>query len=207
MAAAKSLSIGILTGTFDPIHLGHIALARAAIVNMGLDEVWLMVNEKRINSAIEDKAAILSLEHRLAMARLAALGESGIKVYDGPLLTRPHNIATFLELMRQFPQGRFVFVVGTDTIARLDGWKDVETVVSKASFAVAVRPNTPDNILEHLKQRLGRVGGSLSVDLFRFDDHAKATSTRIRKEMKEGNSSADLSEPVRQYITIHELYR
>jgi nicotinate-nucleotide adenylyltransferase len=201
-----SQSIGLLTGTFDPIHLGHVALAKAAITNMGLDEVWILVNSKRINSPVESKTDVTSFERRLAMAELAAVGESNIKVYAGELMNEPHNMQTFLSLMDRYPSSNFVFVMGMDVLARLDGWRDVQSVVEKSTFAVAVRPGAPSASIADLKLRLGKLGTSLDVRVFEFRYYSSETSTRIRNLLKIGKRPRSLDGGVYTYIVANHLY-
>ena len=200
------LRIGLLTGTFDPIHLGHLELAKAAKSECGLDEVWLMVNPKKVNSIIEFKDGVQDYRHRLKMSKLATEDTVGVKVYVGPLAERPHTMTTFLELMRNNPDDKFVFIVGMDAISRLDGWEDYESVVNSASFAVATRPGAVPETINSLKRRLGPLGEALDVHLFEFDDHGAATSTKIRDQIRSGQRPESVDDSVYEYILKHDLY-
>jgi nicotinate-nucleotide adenylyltransferase len=194
-------AIGLLTGTFDPIHLGHVELATAAMRKCGLDEVMILVNAKPAH-----KDGVLGYPHRLAMAELAVAGRIGMSVYDGSLAEWPHTMQTFAELMRRAAPNRLIFIVGMDTIARLDRWDDPESVVKNASFAVAQRPSASKNEVDELRVRLGRLGRGLNVRLFEIDDHALASSMDIREQLRAGLRPSALDERVYQYVLDHHLY-
>jgi nicotinate-nucleotide adenylyltransferase len=199
--------VGLLPGTFDPIHLGHLELARAAMQECELDEVWLLVNPKIVNSSVEMKQGVLDYGHRLAMSRIATSASSSIKVYTGELSTLPHTMNTFDQLMKRHAGTRFVFIVGMDTISRLDGWDDIESVVRNTSFAVAARPGTELDALHDLKKRLGILGHLLHARLFEFDDHGAITSTMIREQVRTNIAPQGLNREVDEYIRSHQLYR
>lgn len=192
-------SIGILTGTFDPIHQGHVELAKAAMRASGLDEVWFLVNPDPAH-----KVNVLSYQHRLAMAELAVAGEPNLRMADEQLAEVPHTIAGFRRLMSLYPRDRFVFIVGMDAIGSLDRWDDVESVVKFASFAVAKRPSVKDTVIDTLKRRLRGLGDELVVQIFDFDN--EASSKQAREQIQAGKRPVWLSSRVYDYIEAHGLY-
>jgi nicotinic acid mononucleotide adenylyltransferase len=109
--------------------------------------------------------------------------------------------------MRHYPNYEFVFVAGMDTLARLDGWSDIQTVVDKASFAIARRPGASDESIAALKLRLGELGDHLDVRVFNFDDHASVASTRIRELLKLSKRPDSIDGNVYDYILQNHLYR
>lgn len=198
--------IGLLTGTFDPVHAGHIALAREAIGAAGLDEVWLVVNPRRTNSPVENKTGVLSYGHRMAMAKLAAMRESGVLVYKGELRDQPHSVSTFAKFATLYPNLEFVFILGMDAIARLDGWDDVESVVETTSFVAATRPNIAKDSIDGLRYRLGPLGPKLKVQSFDFEGYGEVSSTVARRALASGDSPNWLSKEVYAYIRRNNLY-
>jgi nicotinate-nucleotide adenylyltransferase len=193
--------IGLLTGTFDPVHLGHLEMSKAAMKQCGLNEVWLLVNPDPGH-----KTSVTSLDDRMAMVRLAVAGQPSIRLYTGDLAEEPHTQVTFRQLTQAYPGTSFLFIVGMDTLARLDSWDDPGRVVEHSVFAVAHRPGTPVQELDALRQRLGTLGDRLKVQLFDFDDHGLASSTDIRRQLRAGERPDALDSRVLGYIVDHNLY-
>jgi nicotinate-nucleotide adenylyltransferase len=193
--------VGLLTGTFDPVHLGHIALARAAMASCELDMVWFLVNPDPAH-----KLSATPYHDRLAMAQLALDGQTGLQVYQGSRAEAPHVIATFEAIEHDYRDHEFVYVLGVDTFARLDRWQDVQSVVTKASYAVAFRSGTPSHAIADLRQRLGELARRLHISQFEFDDHGLASSTDIRRQMRAGERAVALDPRVQAYVSSHGLY-
>ena len=198
--------IGLLTGTFDPVHAGHIALAREAIAVVGLDEVWLVVNPRRVNSPVENKTGVLSYKHRMAMAKLATAQETGVSTYEGELRDQPHSASTFAKFAIEYPNQEFIFILGMDVIARLDRWDDIESVVETTSFIVATRANAAKDSIDGLRLRLGPLGPKLKVHSFEIDGFDEASSTEARRALASGVSPDWLNKEVYAYIRRNDLY-
>ena len=183
--------IGLLTGTFDPVHLGHVAMGRVAMRECVLDEVWFLVNPEPGH-----KVGVVGFADRLAMVRLAVGGERGLSAYSGELADKHHNIDVFLTLIKQHPTDQFVFIVGTDVLGQLGDWEDSERVLREAQFAVARR------------ERFGEVAldSRLKVSGFDLVEHAKASSRAIRSELRAGKRPVELDERVYAYVRERGLY-
>lgn len=197
--------VGLVAGTFDPVHLGHVALARAAATVHGLNEVWLVVNPQ---FAGQDsfKAGAAPFRQRLEMAKLAVLAESKLRVYEGVRSGYLHSWTSFGELARQ-EDVQPVFVLGTDAFARLDRWEDVESVVKNATFAVAHRGGGGARELRELRQRLGALAADLRVDEFSFEGFEGVSSSSVKADLRAGVRPAGLDPRVLEYIRAHNLYR
>ncbi|QQR53026.1 nicotinate-nicotinamide nucleotide adenylyltransferase [bacterium] len=143
---------GILTGTFDPIHNGHIAIARAAHAKCLFDEVWFWPNPDPAH-----KLATASYDDRLAMLKLALMDEVSLQAAPVSEISfqRPHTIENFQAVLQPFCDQRFSFIVGMDTLGRLDTWKNFESVVTNTSFIVIHRRESIDVDMNALLQRLG----------------------------------------------------
>jgi nicotinate-nucleotide adenylyltransferase len=195
--------VGLLAGTFDPVHLGHVALAKAAMDQGGLDEVWLVVNPQAIKQD-STKVGLAVFEHRLAMARLATAAPR-LGVYEGELLMRPHTWSTFEELAKRDGVDP-VFVLGLDALLRIDRWDDVESVVAKATFMVAHRGTLNDGSLSELRQRLGALGKELKVRKFEFEGFDGVSSSQIKASLRKGERPAGLDPRVLEHILAERLY-
>lgn len=215
--------LGILGGTFDPIHLAHLRLAEEAREALGLDRVRLIPAGQPPHRAAPGSAAV----HRLAMVRLAAADNPGLEVDDAEVASprASYTVPTLERLRRELGATRpLVLILGADAFAGLPEWHRWETIFTLAHVAVANRPgHAPD-------QR--RWPGVLSAPLDRvctprmtcdaadlatapagrvmpFDMTPLAISaTGIRERIAAGRSARYLLPPaVLDYIGNHSLYR
>ncbi len=131
--------IGILGGTFDPPHNGHIALAFAALAQLQLDRIIFIPANKPPH---KPETVISSANDRLNMLRLAI---DSIKDFDLSEieLHRPGNsytIETLSELKAVYPDDEFYFIIGADNVAEMEGWHKPEEIFKLATIAAANRP-------------------------------------------------------------------
>ncbi len=133
--------IGLLGGTFDPVHNGHLAAARAVKDQLDLDEVLLLP------AAIPPHKStyhISSFGHRAAMIAIAVQDEPGISVClieqerQGPSYT----IDTLIQLNKQLPASRFYFIIGSDAFADIYSWKGYRNLTNNADLVVLNRPGS-----------------------------------------------------------------
>ena len=199
---SKGSRLGLLTGTFDPVHLGHVALAEAAIREYALGRVLIWVN-----ASAGHKVGVTAYQDRLAMMRLAVRGHDKLDVYEGGLSDRPQVSKWFRELEREFPADELVYIVGADTLMTLDRWEDVESVVDNSTFAVAERGEGTAGLLEELRSRLGPLGQSLRASVFSFEEYGEASSSKVRVQVRAGGRPSALDERVYEYVLSRNLYR
>ena len=131
-------AIGILGGTFDPPHAGHVAAAVAAQKQLGLDEVRVIPAGQ---APMRSGAPVASVGDRVTMCRLA-FAEHSWAVVDERETRRvgtSWSIDTARELAVEFPDAMRVWILGADQLARLDRWKDVGELCSLVEFAVLSR--------------------------------------------------------------------
>ena len=132
--------IGILGGTFDPIHCGHVAVALAARDALGLDAVTLVPTRVPPHRSRQPYASIY---HRFAMTALAALSEEGLEVSDLEL-DAPGPSYTSMLLERLHGEGydasHIVFIIGADAFAEIATWHNYPAILNRCHFAVISRP-------------------------------------------------------------------
>lgn len=199
--------VGVLGGTFDPIHIGHLVLAEQAREQLELDEVlfvpagdpWRKAG-KRITPAVDRLKMV-----ELAIAGNPAFGCSSIEVErPGPSYT----VETLEALHAARPDASLYFVVGEDALFDLPNWKDPARIVSLAFIAAAKRG--PDSRLDKLAadDLEGLVAG-LSARLVRLEMSVIGVSaTYLRDRVRRGASVRYLvPEVVRRYIEERGLYR
>lgn len=130
--------IGLLGGSFNPAHEGHLQLSLETVDALGLDELWWLVSPG--NPLKEDAADMAPYEARLASAREIAAG-SAIRVSDFERRagTR-YTIDTLKALVRDCPEDRFIWLMGADTVAEFHRWKDWQDIAQLLPIAVLPRP-------------------------------------------------------------------
>lgn len=130
---------GIYGGSFNPIHNGHIAIARAMTTRAGLDEVWLVVSPQ---NPLKPAGSLLADEKRLLMAQTAVADSPGIKASDYEFrLPRPSYMWNTLQsLSRDYPERDFTLLIGADNWAVFHRWYRADDIV--AHYPIAIYPRT-----------------------------------------------------------------
>lgn len=201
-----ALRIGIMGGSFDPIHHGHLVAAEGARCEYGLDRV-LFIPAAR--SPHKTDRQITAGRHRLLMVELATVSNPwfGVSTLE---LDRPapsYTVDTLRALRAEMgPEAELYFVTGADAILEILRWKDPEELLTAARFVAATRPGYPE---ERLDAVLGRLPLRLRQRVIRLQVPALAiSSTDLRQRVREGRSIKYLvPETVEDYIYKHELYR
>jgi nicotinate-nucleotide adenylyltransferase len=181
-----------------------MVLAQAARDACGLDEVWFLVNPDPLH-----KLAVADFANRRAMVGLAVAGRPGFRSDALPpgMVELPHTWVGFQQIFAGFPQSQFKFIVGMDTLLRLDRWEDLESVVNSTAYIVAHRPGTSVDGLSQLRRRLGPLGDDLKVELVDLPTLTDASSTRVRQLLAKGERISELDDGVFRYIAERGLYR
>ena len=138
----SQLRVGILGGTFDPIHLGHLEAASAAQRALSLDRVLLLPSRTPPHRSIEPRASVF---HRFAMAALAA-AERGMCVSDLEVRRDgPSYTALTLEALHRdgLAPVQLFFITGSDAFAEVASWYDYPHILQLANFVVVSRPGAP----------------------------------------------------------------
>ncbi|MGN0439042.1 MAG: nicotinate-nucleotide adenylyltransferase [Lachnospiraceae bacterium] len=130
--------IGIMGGTFNPIHLGHIGIANAAYQQFHLDEVWFMPNHL---PAYKNEKEVLTGEIRMEMIRLAIQDYPyfSLSDYEMNRTGKTYTYETLLLLSKDYPHNDFYFIMGADSLFYFEQWKHPEIIVRYAKILVAVR--------------------------------------------------------------------
>jgi nicotinate-nucleotide adenylyltransferase len=206
------MTFGILGGTFDPIHAGHLDVARAAHVALGLDFVVLTPARRPPH-----RAAVASAAHRFAMVALAAQSEPWLVVSDEEMA---HDAPAYTDatLARWRERGHgpsdVAFVTGADAFAGIRTWHNFPGVLDWCHFAVVARPGHPvtalPKLLPELAERMVTPESHLqarpSIILIAADT-APVSSSEIRTRLSAGQRIDDaVPAAVADYIRRHALY-
>lgn len=198
--------VGIIGGTFDPVHRGHLSLAQDALAQAGLDTVLLMP-AKRQPFKLEQK--VTEAADRIAMLQLAtaSLDRIGICTLEMKLPGISYTCRT-LDVMRSISGERtkFYFITGSDTYCKLEIWKEADRLLTDNAFIVGSRPGYQDAALQ---QAMARYRTAYGTETIRIDNVRRdVSSTEIRKRIRAGQSAVDLiPEAVERYIYEHGLYQ
>jgi nicotinate-nucleotide adenylyltransferase len=193
--------VGLVGGTFDPIHVGHLAMARAARDCAALDLVLLMPSAEPPHR----QPATAAAEDRLEMCRLAAAGQTGIEVSDLEVRRsgRSYTVDTLEELVRSRPGDSLHLVLGWDAARELRSWERLERVLDLASLVVVARPGFPDPSALDLRAA-GLDPARVIVCADRTPD---VEATVIRERLARGGELEGLIDPrVAEYIRSRGLY-
>lgn len=136
------MKIGIYGGSFNPVHFGHVGLAKWVIENTDLDELWLLVSP---NNPLKSAKILAPEQQRLEGVRQAIKDIPGVVASDFEFsLPRPSYTAnTLRELQRAYPEHEFTLIIGEDNIAIFDQWREYEYILQ--NFRIFVYPRNQIN--------------------------------------------------------------
>ena len=208
-AAARGVAqVGVLGGTFDPIHVGHVAVAHAARLELGLDEVLVI---PAASPPHKMGLAMAPASDRLAMVELAVAGEDGL-VASRIELDRPGpswTVDTLTQLLDDAgASGRDIaltLILSADAFAGLPDWHDTERILGLARIAVAPRPGHAPPSLDRLPSNLRALAAGTAI---LAGPNVDVSATDIRRRVAAGLPIDGLVAPeVARYIEVHHLYR
>ena len=200
--------VGMLGGTFDPIHRGHLALAHAAQAELGLDEIVFVPAGQPPHKL---GRRISPAEHRLAMVKLAIAGEPDLYV-NRIEIDRPgpsYTADTVEELLSSEAAAEWpidlTVILSVDAFADLPSWHDPVRLIRQARLAVAPRPGHASPDLSTLAEIVPGIADRVTV---LTGPNIDVSASDIRRRVARGEPIADLVPPtVASYIEAHHLYR
>lgn len=201
--------IGIMGGTFNPIHHGHLVTAREALSQFKLDKV-IFIPTGNPPHKIENEVA--SAEDRYTMTVIATSSNSNFFVSRMEIDRKgeSYTIDTVRQLRKIYGKNSLLyFITGADAILEILTWKNTDEIVSLCKFIAATRPGYDLSRIEDLKKRLFGKAGAADEKIYVMEIPALSiSSTDIRNRVKH-NRPIDylLPEGVSNYILKHELYK
>jgi len=181
--------VGVFGGTFDPVHVGHLAIANAALDELGLDRVYFVPARR---SPLKQHGPIATAEDRLAMLTAAIAGEPRFRVSSAELDRKgPSFTADTLQSLRG--EGELFLILGSDAYADFERWREPARIRDLATIVLAARPGAPN-----------APGGVRMLDSPLMD----ISSRELRARAARGRSLRYLvPEAALRYIEEHRLYR
>ncbi len=195
----KTRRIGIFSGTFDPIHIGHI---EACLVSKGafeLDKVLVMIekNPKR-------KEKITDYKHRKKMVELALADFDSIELFD----TGEDNITftdTPAHLQKKFPGSQFIMITGSDMLAHMPEWVGFDEWANTQSIGVVLRTNGEEAAVKKLVKEWSKKYPKLQLTVLPAV-WSPVSSSKIRSELSKSKHSDLIHRNVMSYIREHKVY-
>ena len=193
------MNIALLFGSFNPVHNGHLAMARAALEANTINEVWFVVSP---HNPLKSLDTLASTNDRAHMVSLALQNESKIKIctieFDMP--TPSYTIHTVKKLKRHFHDHVFFLLCGTDVVSSLPAWYKYEELIQAVKFLVCSRETNTENSEHSLVQQFPK-----QFEFIPFQP-LNVSSTQIRESIANSGKSDDLSAQVQEYIIAQKLY-
>jgi nicotinate-nucleotide adenylyltransferase len=183
--------LGILGGSFDPVHLGHTTVAGAVRDRLDLDRVLFVPNRTPPHKGVVAPAA-----HRLEMVRIALKDEEGMEASDREVRREgaSYTIDTLREIREEIGEdGEVFFIVGSDSLPEMSTWKEFRAIAGVARIVAVTRAEAPPE-------------GPVDAEVIRMDP-VRISSTEIRERVRQGLPLQGWVHPgVEEYIQRHRLY-
>ena len=184
------MKLGLLGGTFNPPHLGHLVCAQEAWSQLGLDRVLLLPVHTPPHKEADGDPGV---EHRVALCEAAVAGDErlGVSRAEADVPGRSYTVDTLIGLHEARPEDQLTFIVGGDMAASLPEWREPRAILDLCAIGVAAREGVgSEQVLERLESELPGAAGRIQFfDMPRID----ISSTLIRRRVATG-------EPVRYLV-------
>ena len=200
------MKIGIMGGTFDPVHNGHLMLGHAAYEAFSLDQIWFMPNgnpphkkSETIKSTAEDRMKMNSLA-------IAPFPEFVLQPYEALRAEVSCSYQTMEHFSKIYPDDEFYFIIGADSLMAIETWVHPERIFPTCTILAAMRDDkdvrTMQEQISYLKERYGAKIELLRAPLLEIS----STTIRKRAAMRRGIRYI-VPDSVSNYIKEHELYQ
>ena len=196
--------IGILGGTFNPIHYSHLILAVNAYDQFKLDEVLIIPAGQPPHKQHED---IIAEEHRVNMIKLAIEDQPYIRLSSIELNreTLSYTSDTLKELVKENPYTEYYFIMGADSMFQIETWNEPDTIMKLANILVATRYSLSDEVLDNQIRYLIQ---KYSAKIYRLPiPNIDLSSRMIRERIQKGHTiKFFVPKKVEEYIYANHLY-
>ena len=197
------MKIGILGGTFDPIHNAHIEIAKNALNQFKLDKVWIMPTP---NPPHKDNLTLASEKDRINMIKLAIKGIDGLEFCDFELKLgsdeKTYTADTLTKMCEVYPDDKFYFILGSDSLSSFINWYKPEVIVEKAQLLAVKRDDETGIEMEKNIAEIENEFGVMIPSIIMPEMNESSTLIRT------GEQTLDYAVPkeVEKYILEHNLY-
>lgn len=200
------MKIGIMGGTFDPIHNGHLMLGEYAYRQFDLDLIWFMPNGNpphKSNDSIESQT-----KHRVEMVKRAISGTEyfSLQPYEAETKEVHYSYKTMDYFKRSYPEHEFYFIIGADSLFSIEKWVHPEILLKKCVILAAYRD---EKGTEEMLAQIAYLNQKYQADIRLLNTpNVDISSSEIREKLKRGQSIQEIvPDTVYAYIEENQLYR
>ena len=196
--------VGIMGGTFDPIHIGHLILGENAYLQFGLDKVVFMPSGNPPHKKDRDGGTDLQ---RMDMVKLAIASNTHFEISDIEMNEDGYTYTyrTLERLVKEHPDTEYYFIIGADSLFYFDTWKNPQRIADACTLVVATRNHTSD---EKLDEKIEFVRKLFNAKIEKLDtENIDCSSSQIRSWIKEGHTvKYYVPDTVINYIHTYHVY-
>lgn len=200
------MKIGIMGGTFDPIHIGHLLLGEFAYENFHLDEIWFLPNGNPPHKTTDESG--VSLDDRIEMVKLATddVPYFRMNLYEASSKKHSYTYSTMRALREMYPEHDFFFILGADSLFSIEQWKNFREIFPSCTILAAMRDDKDTESMQaqirYLNEKYGADIRLLQAPL------VEISSTTIRRRAENGLSIRYMvPDVVSEYIQSNALYK
>lgn len=200
------MKIGIMGGTFDPIHIGHLLLGEFAYENFHLDEIWFLPNGNPPHKTTDESG--VSLDDRIEMVKLATVDVPyfRLNLYEASSKKHSYTYSTMRALREMYPEHEFFFILGADSLFSIEQWKNFREIFPSCTILAAMRDDKDTESMQaqirYLNEKYGADIRLLQAPL------VEISSTTIRRRAENGLSIRYMvPDVVSEYIQSNALYK
>jgi nicotinate-nucleotide adenylyltransferase len=189
------MKIGIFGGSFDPVHIGHLLVAQAAVEELGLDKLFFVPASQ---SPFKTENKIAPAEVRLKLLRLALAGKANYEIDEQEIKRGgiSYSVETLRDYAKRFPVAQLFYLIGADNISKLNEWREANELAKLAEFVAIPRPG--ESAAQFPKPFRGRVLKGFPIEI---------SSSQIRVRVKANLPIENLVPPfVADAIRAAKLY-
>ena len=200
------MKIGIMGGTFDPIHIGHLLLGEFAYENFHLDEIWFLPNGNPPHKTTDESG--VSLDDRIEMVKLATddVPYFRMNLYEASSKKHSYTYSTMRALREMYPEHEFFFILGADSLFSIEQWKNFCEIFPSCTILAAMRD---DKDTESMQAQIRYLNGKYGADIRLLQAPlVEISSTTIRRRAEKGLSIRYMvPDVVSEYIQSNALYK
>ena len=200
------MKIGIMGGTFDPIHIGHLLLGEFAYENFHLDEIWFLPNGNPPHKTTDESG--VSLDDRIEMVKLATVDVPyfRLNLYEASSKKHSYTYSTMRALREMYPEHEFFFILGADSLFSIEQWKNFREIFPSCTILAAMRD---DKDTESMQAQIRYLNGKYGADIRLLQAPlVEISSTTIRRRAENGLSIRYMApDVVSEYIQSNALYK